>query len=168
MMKFKYTLLVSILLMIVFKDGLFFNFNNNLIGKMSLIGLTIYSYYHNKLAGIALTLVYILLSLNIIEALENKDKDKKDKPKPKDDMIKWRESNCKKGKLLLNGKEIGEDTKLTPAYFDKNFKDQLKFDNKKKSLCNPCETDCKDFTILGNSKPKELTNLENKLKLKNK
>lgn len=175
MMKFKTILMLSLLAMVVLKDVLLVNFNNNLLGKLCLIALTVYSFYHNKMVGVGLTFLYVVLSLNIIEAMDNKKKDsdnaKKDKQSkkvnnkkvPEHDMGKWRETNCKKGKLLLNGKEIEKDTKINADFLNKNFKNQLKFEDKK-DLCNPCDVNCKDYSVITKSQPSELSNLEKKLK----
>ena len=170
MMKFKTILMLSLLAMVVLKDVLLVNFNNNLLGKLCLIVLTVYSFYHNKMVGVGLTFLYVVLSLNIIEAmtikkiqimLKKKNYQKVNNKKvPEHDMGKWRETNCKKGKLLLNGKEIEKDTKINVDFLNKNFKNQLKFEDKK-DLCNPCDVNCKDYSVITKSQPSELSNLEN-------
>mgnify|MGYP004150812517 CR=1 FL=1 len=164
--------MLSLLTMLVLKDVLFVNFNNNLLGKISLIALTVYSFFHNKFVGVALTFLYVILSLNIVEAMENKkktdvgnkgDNKKKNKNKanvPKNDMGNWRKTNCKKGKLLLNGTPIKKDPKDFSAFLNKHFKNQLTFDNKKEDLCNPCDVKCNDYTVSTKYQVKELTNLE--------
>ena len=53
MIQFKTITMLSLLTMLVLKDVLFVNFNNNLLGKISLIALTVYSFFHNKFVGVA-------------------------------------------------------------------------------------------------------------------
>ena len=175
MMKFKTILMLSLLAMVVLKDVLLVNFNNNLLGKLCLIVLTVYSFYHNKMVGVGLTFLYVVLSLNIIEAMDNKKKDsdnaKKENYQKKLIIKKYQNMTwenikkliVKKGKLLLNGKEIEKDTKINVDFLNKNFKNQLKFEDKK-DLCNPCDVNCKDYSVITKSQPSELSNLEKKLK----
>ena len=61
MTKFKTIIMLSLLTMLVLKDVLLVNFNNNLLGKISLIALTVYSFFHNKMVGVALTFLYVIL-----------------------------------------------------------------------------------------------------------
>ena len=178
MVQFKTITMLSLLTILVLKDVLLVNFNNNLLGKISLIALTVYSFFHNKMVGVELTFLYVILSLNIVEAMENKketeidDKDKgetevddKDKKKPINGMDDWRKKNCKNKTLLLNGTPIKKDPKDFSTFLKKHFKNQLTFDNKKADLCNPCNVKCNDYTVSTKSQPKELTNLEKKLKI---
>ena len=183
MTKFKTIIMLSLLTMLVLKDVLLVNFNNNLLGKISLIALTVYSFFHNKMVGVALTFLYVILSLNIVEAMDtnkkkktdvghegdNKKKNKNKANVPKNDMGNWRKTNCKKGKLLLNGTPIKKDPKDYSAILKKDFPNQLTFDNKKEDLCNPCDVSCTDYKVSTKKKsqpkfqPKELTDLEKKL-----
>ena len=183
MTKFKTIIMLSLLTMLVLKDILLVNFNNNLLGKISLIALTVYSFFHNKMVGVALTFLYVILSLNIVEAMEEGgernivltkgmkliaqckgDNKKKNKANvPKNDMGNWRKTHCKKGKLLLNGTPIKKDPKDYSAFLKKDFPNQLTFDNKKEDLCNPCDVSCTDYKVSTKKKSQSkgfLNNLE--------
>jgi len=118
-----------------------FNLDTTL-GKIVLIILIIIASHFHILFGIAIVLIAISSTEDIIEGMEDKESSKQS---PQDT---FRKNNCE-GNFLMKDNEI-----VTPDIIKKSFPN-LTFSDKE---CNPCDVDCK-FEIIDSEE--RITNEDN-------
>jgi hypothetical protein len=123
---------------------------NSLLGKLFIVILIIVATHFHMFAGIIIVLLYVIISQTWMtegmttmssskdtkdskESKESKDaKESADAKDSIDSIHTFRSDHCKNGKLMLDGKEITQDTISTSF-------PHLKFSG---DSCNPCDDSC--------------------------
>lgn len=134
---------MSVMLVIAFllftKPTILVNFANSIIGRIVLVGTMLFALLHSTLCGVFIAILFVMLSEEVIEGMDNADiKTKADKKYDSfHDLIKVQKEQCKE----IDGKQVlldGEGNEVSLEEFQKKFPN-VKFPN---GACNPCDANC--------------------------
>jgi hypothetical protein len=124
---------------------------NNLLGKLSILVIIIIASHYHILAGVLVLLLFITLTNNVIEGMENNETDPETESDPESNSdsqsdLKPSKDSAKdifKQKFCVDGKLMKDDKEVTPQQIKDAFPD-INFSGES---CNPCDDKC-EFEII--------------------
>ena len=148
-------LIVAFLLLT--KPNVLVNFVKSTLGRFVLVAVMLFSLLHSTLSGVFVAILFVLLSEEVIEGMDNEKAEEaaKERYGEYEKILKLKTDYCKNGKFIVGEKEYSlEEIK-------QRFPN-IQFTN---GDCNPCESDCAyqcDGPCLGGttSGVEQLTTLE--------
>ena len=128
---------------------------NNLLGKLPILVIIIIASHYHILAGVLVLLLFITLTNNVIEGMENNETDPETESDPESnsdpesdsqsDLNPSKDSSKEmfKQKFCVDGKLMKDDKEVTPQQIKDAFPD-INFSGES---CNPCDDKC-EFEII--------------------
>ena len=124
---------------------------NNLLGKLPILVIIIIASHYHILAGVLVLLLFITLTNNVIEGMENNETDTETESDPESNSdsqsnLKPSKDSAKemfKQKFCVDGKLMKDDKEVTPQQIKDAFPDI----NFSAESCNPCDDKC-EFEII--------------------
>jgi len=126
---------------------------NNLLGKLPILVIIIIASHYHILAGVLVLLLFITLTNNVIEGMENNETDPETESNPETESDPESKSDLKpskdsakeifKQKFCVDGKLMKDDKEVTPQQIKDAFPD-INFSGES---CNPCDDKC-EFEII--------------------
>ena len=128
---------------------------NNLLGKLPILVIIIIASHYHILAGVLVLLLFITLTNNVIEGMENNETDPETESETESDPesnsdsqsnLKPSKDSAKemfKQKFCVDGKLMKDDKEVTPQQIKDAFPD-INFSGES---CNPCDDKC-EFEII--------------------